>query len=57
LTPNFPLSSEKTRSPTGTLPASKRRTKGGTVPLGMKARARLTYETVSAVAPAMSVPG
>ena len=33
---------ENTRSPTGTLPASKRITKGGTVPGGMKARARLT---------------
>jgi hypothetical protein len=33
---------EKTRSPTGTLPASKRSTKGGTVPAGMKARARST---------------
>ena len=42
LTPSFPLSSEKTRSPTGTLPASNRMTKGGTVPVGMKARARLT---------------
>ena len=33
---------EKTRSPTGTLPASKRMTNGGRVPGGMKARARLT---------------
>src|SRR6266404_7490100 len=31
----------KTRLPTGTLPASNRMTKGGTVPGGMKARARL----------------
>ena len=31
----------KTRLPTGTLPASKRMTKGGTVPGGIKARARL----------------
>ncbi len=30
-----------TRLPTGTLPASKRMMKGGTVPGGMKARARL----------------
>ena len=33
---------EKTRSPTGTLPASNRMTNGGTVPGGMKARARFT---------------
>src|SRR5437899_11884512 len=33
---------EKTRSPTGTLPWSNRITKGGTVPVGMKARARST---------------
>src|ERR1017187_3332876 len=47
----------KTRSPTGTLPASNRITKGGTVPGGMKARARLTYETASDIACDMSVPG
>ncbi len=33
---------EKTRLPTGTLPASKRMMNGGTVPGGMKARARFT---------------
>src|SRR6266478_5977014 len=33
---------EKTRYPTGTLPASKRITNGGTVPGGMNARARFT---------------
>ena len=33
---------ESTRYPTGTLPVSKRITKGGTVPGGMKARERLT---------------
>ena len=47
----------KTRSPTGTLPASKRITKGGTVPGGMKARARLTYDTTSDIACDISVPG
>jgi len=36
------VSLEKTRSPTGTLPASNRITKGGTVPAGIKARARST---------------
>jgi hypothetical protein len=36
------VSLEKTRLPTGTLPASKRVMKGGTVPGGMKARARFT---------------
>jgi hypothetical protein len=32
-------------------------TNGGTVPGGMKARERLTYWIVSAIAWAMSVPG
>ena len=36
------VSLEKTSWPTGTLPASKRITKGGTVPGGIIARARLT---------------
>ena len=36
------VSLESTRNPTGTLPASKRITKGGTVPTGMNARERLT---------------
>src|SRR6516162_11908824 len=45
------------RLPTGTLPASNLVTNGGTVPVGMKARARSTYETVSARACAMLVPG
>ena len=40
--PRVLVSLVKTRSPTGTLPASKRMTNGGTVPGGMKARARFT---------------
>ena len=36
------LSVEKTRLPTGTLPASKRVTKAPGVPAGMKERARFT---------------
>ena len=43
--------------PTGSVPASKRMTKGDTVPGGMKARARLTYEMVCASASLMFVPG
>ena len=39
------------------LPASCRKTTGGTVPGGMNARERFTYPTVSAMAWAMSVPG
>ena len=42
ISPTVRLALENTRSPTGTLPASKRMTNGGTVPGGMKARARLT---------------
>ena len=57
ISPTERVSLEKTRLPTGTLPASKRVTNGGTVPGGMKARARFTYATVSAIAAAMSVPG
>ena len=38
----FAVSLEKTRLPTGTLPASNRMTNGGTVPGGMNARARFT---------------
>src|SRR6267142_4268106 len=41
ISPTDRVSLEKTRFPTGTLPASKRMIKGGTVPGGMKARARL----------------
>jgi hypothetical protein len=48
---------EKTRLPTGTLPASNLTTNGGTVPSGMNARARATYPTVSARACAILVPG
>src|SRR5439155_8687995 len=48
---------DRTRYPTATLPVSKRMTNGGTVPGGMKARERLTYWMVSAIAWAMSVPG
>jgi hypothetical protein len=51
------FSVEKTRCPTATLPASKRMMNGDTVPGGIKARARLTYCTVSAIAWLMSVPG
>src|SRR5438045_7843408 len=51
------VSLEKTRLPTGTLPASKRMINGGTVPGGIKARARFTYATVSDIACDMSVPG
>src|SRR5262249_34531443 len=51
------VSLEKTRFPTGTLPASKRMTKGGTDPLGMKRWARWIWLMVSAIALAMSVPG
>ena len=40
--PTVRVSLEKTRLPTGTLPASKRMMNGGTVPGGMKARARFT---------------
>ncbi len=40
--PTERVSLENTRLPTGTLPASKRMTNGGTVPGGMKARARFT---------------
>ena len=46
----------KTNMPTATLPASKRVMKGGTVPGGMKERARFTYPTVSAIAWLMLVP-
>ena len=44
------VSLEKTRFPTGTLPASKRMMNGGTVPSGIKARERFTYATVSDMA-------
>src|SRR3989442_1192005 len=57
ISPTERVSLEKTRLPTGTLPASKRMINGGTVPGGMKARARLTYATVSDIAWDMSVPG
>src|SRR5215467_10982938 len=39
ISPTVRLVLEKTRFPTGTLPASNRITNGGTVPGGMKARA------------------
>ena len=42
ISPTLRVSLEKTRFPTGTLPASKRMMNGGTVPGGMKARARFT---------------
>ena len=42
ISPGVRVSLLKTSWPTGTLPASKRVTNGGTVPGGMKARARLT---------------
>jgi len=45
-----------TNWPTGTLPASKRVTKGATVPGGIKARARFTIEMTSLIAWLMSVP-
>ena len=48
---------ENTNCPTGTLPASNRVMNGPGVPAGMKARARFTYATVSAIAADMSVPG
>src|SRR5438445_4652817 len=48
--PTVRVSLEKTKFPTGTLPASKRMMNGGTVPGGMNARARLTYATVSDMA-------
>ena len=51
------FSVEKTRLPTGTLPASKRVTKAPGVPSGMKERARFTYAMVSERAADMSVPG
>jgi hypothetical protein len=54
---SFGSSLENTSVPTGTLPASKRMTNGGTVPGGMNARARFTYDTVSAIARDMSGPG
>ena len=57
ISPTVRVSLENARSPTGTLPASKRITNGGTVPGGMKARARFTYDTVSDIACDMSVPG
>ena len=55
--PSLGSSLEKTSVPTGTLPASNRITNGGTVPVGMNARERFTYDTVSAIARDMSVPG
>ena len=42
ISPTVRVRLENTRSPTGTLPASNRITNGGTVPGGMKARARFT---------------
>ena len=42
ISPTERVSLEKTRLPTGTLPASNRMMNGGTVPGGMKARARFT---------------
>ncbi len=54
MAPSDRLSLLKTRKPTGTLPTSKRRTKGLTVPGGMYARARSTWATTSDMAPAMS---
>ena len=42
ISPTVRVPLEKTRFPTGTLPASKRMMNGGTVPGGMNARARLT---------------
>ena len=47
ISPGFGCHWQKTSWPTGTLPASKRMMNGGTVPGGMKARARFTYPTVS----------
>src|SRR5437867_340516 len=47
ISPTDRVSLENTRLPTGTLPASNHMIKGGTVPGGMKARARFTYATVS----------
>ena len=57
ISPTVRVSLVKTRLPTGTLPASNRITNGGTVPGGMKARARSTYAIVSDIACGMSVPG
>src|SRR5947207_15368868 len=57
ISPTDRVSLEKTRLPTGTLPASNRIINGGTVPGGMKARARFTYATVSDIAWDMSVRG
>ena len=51
------LSVEKTRFPTGTLPASNRVTNAPGVPGGMKLRLRFTYAMVSDSAADMSVPG
>ena len=42
ISPTVRLVLEKTKFPTGTLPASNRVTNGGTVPGGMNARARFT---------------
>ena len=42
ISPTLRVSLEKTSCPTGTLPASKRTMKGGTVPGGMNARERST---------------
>ena len=57
ISPRLRVWLENTRYPTGTLPASNRMTNGDTVPGGMNARARLTYQIVCASAWLMSVPG
>src|SRR5215208_5593972 len=57
ISPTLRVSLENTSCPTGTVPASKRTTNGATVPGGLNARARSTYDTTCASAWLMSVPG